>query len=202
MELQAHGHTGDRNTPESFEQDADDVAALLQYLKINKADFFGFSNGGNTAMQIGIRHPQLVNKLIIASAFYKRDGMVRGFFEGLENASLGDMPAPYKTAFLKINSDTNSLKTMFEKDRSRMLQFKDWSDEDLFSIKAPALIISADHDVVIPQHAVEMAQKIPNAQLMILPGSHGSFIGEVATVKQGSKIAELTVAAIEEFLDK
>ncbi|HET6766857.1 MAG TPA: alpha/beta hydrolase, partial [Chitinophagaceae bacterium] len=73
VELQAHGHTSDRDNAESFEQDADDVAGLLEYLKINKAHFLGFSNGGNTAMQIAIRHSQLVNKLVVISSFYKRD---------------------------------------------------------------------------------------------------------------------------------
>src|SRR6187401_1819086 len=57
MELQAHGHTNDRDSAESFEQDANDVAALLSYLKINKPNILGFSNGGHTAMQIGISHP-------------------------------------------------------------------------------------------------------------------------------------------------
>ena len=50
VELQGHGHTPDINRLETFEQDADDVAALMQYLKIENADFFGFSNGGNTTM--------------------------------------------------------------------------------------------------------------------------------------------------------
>jgi pimeloyl-ACP methyl ester carboxylesterase len=77
LELQAHGHTSDRESPESFEQDADDVAALLSYLHINQANIFGFSNGGNTAMQVSIRHPQLVRKLVIASAFYKRSGLAK-----------------------------------------------------------------------------------------------------------------------------
>ena len=67
VELQAHGRTSYRDGAVSFEQDADDVAGLLKYLKINKADFMGFSNGGNTAMQIEIRHPEVVNKLVIAS---------------------------------------------------------------------------------------------------------------------------------------
>src|SRR5436189_329994 len=88
VELQAHGHTNDRDTAESFKQDADDVAGLLSYLKINKADFLGFSNGGHTAMQIGMSHPGIVNKLIIISAFYKKDGTMKGFFEGMENANL------------------------------------------------------------------------------------------------------------------
>jgi len=197
VELQAHGHTRDRDTPESFEQDADDVAALLNYLKITKADLFGFSNGGNTAMQVAIRHPQVVNKLILASAFYKREGMMKGFFDGLENANLGDMPALYKEAYLEINNDSIGLQRMFEKDRARMLQFKDWKDEVLSSIKSPCLIIIGDKDVVTPEHAVEMAHKIP-----ILPGTHGSYIGEAMTAKRDSKIPALTVNVIHEFLEE
>jgi pimeloyl-ACP methyl ester carboxylesterase len=56
-ELQAHGRTSDRDNELSFEQDADDVATLLKNLNIHRADFFGFSNGGTTALQIAIRHP-------------------------------------------------------------------------------------------------------------------------------------------------
>src|SRR5438045_3607663 len=55
VELQAHGHTCDRNAPETFQQDADDVAALLQQINISKASFIGFSNGGSTTLQIAIR---------------------------------------------------------------------------------------------------------------------------------------------------
>ena len=79
VELQAHGHTGDRNAPESFEQDADDVAELLRQLSVSKASFFGFSNGGNTAMQIAIRHPRIVDQLIIASLFTKGKACSKGF---------------------------------------------------------------------------------------------------------------------------
>jgi pimeloyl-ACP methyl ester carboxylesterase len=202
VELQAHGHTNDRDSAESFEQDADDVAGLLQYLKINKAHFLGFSNGGNTAMQIAIRHPDLVNKLVIISSFYKREGMMAGFFEGMQQASLENMPALLKTYYLQINNDQKGLQAMFNKDKERMLHFKDWKDEDMASIKNPSLIIAGDKDVVTAEHTLKMAQIIPNAQLMILPGTHGSFIGEVCAVEEGSKMPETTVTMIKEFLDK
>jgi pimeloyl-ACP methyl ester carboxylesterase len=65
VELQAHGHTSDRDGPESFEQDADDVAGLLNALKIDKANILGFSNGGTTTLQIAIRHPGIVHKIIV-----------------------------------------------------------------------------------------------------------------------------------------
>ena len=202
VELQAHGHTSDRDSAESFEQDADDVAGLLEYLKIDKAHFFGFSNGGNTAMQVAIRHPGTVNKLIIASSFYKRDGMIPGFFDGMEHATLDNMPSPLKTAYLQVTGDKNGLQAMFNKDRTRMLQFKDWPDEALLSVKAPALLVAGDKDVVTVEHVVEMLRKIPGAELMIVPGNHGSYIGEICSVSPGSKLPEMTLAVIEEFLNK
>ena len=66
--------------PLSLEQDADDVAALLKQLHIEKADFMGLSNGGTTCLQIAIRHPRLVRKLVLASATYKRDSHAAGLF--------------------------------------------------------------------------------------------------------------------------
>ena len=200
LELQAHGRTSDRDSDLSFEQDADDVAGLLKYLKIDKADFFGFSNGGNTAMQIEIRHPDVVNKLIIASSFYKRDGLLPGFFEGMQNATLDNMPAPLKTAYLTVAADKVHLQVMHDKDKNRMLQFKDWTDEAISSIKAPTLLIIGDNDIVTPEHALEMLHLIPHAKLMVLPGEHGSYIGEVCSAKKDSKIPGMTVAVIEEFL--
>jgi pimeloyl-ACP methyl ester carboxylesterase len=200
VELQAHGRTSDRDQEETFEQDADDVAALLKYLKIEKANFLGFSNGGNTAMQIGIRHPETVNKLVIASAVYKREGMIPGFFEGMLQANLDNMPAQLKEAYLKVAPDKKGLEPMHDKDKNRMLNFKDWKDDDLRSIKAKTLLLAADHDVVTPEHTIHMYHLIPNAQLMILPGTHGSYLGEVCSAVPNSKIPEMTVNMIEEFL--
>ncbi len=200
VELQCHGHTSDRNSPESFEQDADDVAALLQKLHISRASLFGFSNGGNTAIQIAVRHPEIVNKLILASTFYKREGLQEGFFEGLKQASINDLPQALKSAFLQINPDTSSLLTMFNKDRERMLEFKDWSDEAISSIKAPSLIICGDHDVVRSGHAAVMSGLIENSRLLILPATHGSYIGAAEIENPDIKMIEMTLQIIKVFL--
>ena len=86
VELQAHGRTNDRNQDLSFEQDADDVAALLENLHISKADFFGFSNGGTTVLQIAIRHPEIVNKIVLGSALSKRNGVPDWFWGFMKQA--------------------------------------------------------------------------------------------------------------------
>jgi pimeloyl-ACP methyl ester carboxylesterase len=202
VELQAHGRTSDRNAPESFEQDADDVAGLLKYLNIEKADFFGFSNGGTTTLQIAMRHPEIVNKIIVVSANYNREGMMAGFFDGMQHATIDNMPEALKEGFLKVTPDRNRLQTMFEKDKQRMIDYKDIPDEAIQSIKVPALVMVADNDVMTVGHVLKMSQLIPGAQLVVLPGTHGSFIGEVGTIKKGSKLPEMTVGLAEEFLDQ
>jgi len=112
------------------------------------------------------------------------------------------MPKPLQEAFLKINPDTSALLTMHNKDRDRMIAFTDISDDDLRSIKAPALIINGDKDVITNEHALKMSKVIPNAELMILPGVHGAYIGEICVAVPGSKLPEMTVEVVEEFLEK
>jgi len=202
VELQAHGRTPDIERPLTFKQDADDVASLLKQLKVAKADFFGFSNGGSTALQIGIRHPGIVNKLIIASAMYKRDGLYPWFWEFMNKASLENMPQNLKDAYLKVAPDPNDLQSMHDKDAKRMLEFKDWPDEDLNSITAPAMIIIGDKDVIRPEHALEMSRLLSNSKLVILPGGHGTYIGEVTMANENSRIHQATVLLIEEFLNE
>jgi pimeloyl-ACP methyl ester carboxylesterase len=201
VELQAHGRTNDRNAPESFAQDADDVAALLKYLKVDKANILGFSNGGSTAMQIAIRHADVANKIIVISGAYRRDGFITGFFDSMPHATLDVMPQGLKTAYLKVAPNKNNLQVMFDKDRQRMINFTDWPDEDLIAIKSPALFMVADHDVITIEHTIKMSRLTPNGQLAVIPGTHGSFIGEVETAKPGSKLPVAVAGLIQEFLN-
>lgn len=200
VELQAHGHTADIDRRLSFEQDADDVAALLKQLGIAKADIMGFSNGGTTALQIAIRHPTLVNKLVLASATYKRDGMQPGFWEGMQHASLDNMPPQLKEAYLKVNPDPKGLQAMFNRDVARMLAFKDVSDSDIQAIQAPVLVLNGDTDVVRPEHALALSHTLPHARLAILPSGHGDYLGEISAADKNTQIPVLVTALIEVFL--
>lgn len=200
VELQAHGHTADIDRPLSFEQDADDVAELLKQLGVAKADIFGFSNGASTTLEIAIRHSMLVNKIIVASTMYKKAGAYPWFWEMMAHTTFEQMPQPLKDAYLRINADTNALYTMYKRDVIRMQSFKDIKEEDIKSIKAPAFIIIAEADVVMPEHAVEMYRQLPHAKLAILPGGHGEYIGEIA-MPQDTTLIAATVSMIEKFLN-
>jgi pimeloyl-ACP methyl ester carboxylesterase len=193
FEQQGHGHTADIvDRPFSFEQSADDAAALLRYLKIERADFFGYSNGGSIALQIAIRHPALARKLVVASAMFKRDGLYPEFWESMKHATLGNMPAELREAYLKAAPHPERLQTFHDKSVKRMLEFKDMRDEEIRSIAAPTLVMIGDADVVRPEHAVEMFRLLPHARLAVLPGTD-----HMAIVKR----ADWVVSMIEAFLD-
>jgi len=200
VELQAHGRTSDRGVPSSFLQDADDVAELLKQLNISKTNILGFSNGGQTAMQMGISHPDIVNKLIIASAFYNKSAVPAGFWDGMAVAQFSDMPQVYKDEFLKVNNDPYALFTMFTRDCYRMQNFTGWDEGEIKSIQSPTLIVIGDQDLSLPEHSVEMHRLIPNSRLMVLPGNHGSYMGEILSNIPGSKTPLAFVELLNEFL--
>jgi pimeloyl-ACP methyl ester carboxylesterase len=201
VEMQAHGHTADIDRPLSFQQDADDIAELLKQLNIGKANIFGFSNGASTTLQFAIRHPEMTDKIIVASTFYKKAGAPEWFWDMMSKPTFEGMPQPYKDAFLKINPDTNALHKMYERDVARMQAFPDIPDEQMTSIKAPAFIIIGDRDVTTAEHIGEMHRLISNSRLAIIPGGHGEYIGELTTAQDSTLIAA-TVSMINKFLNE
>lgn len=201
VELQNHGRSDQRSVPETFEQDADDVFALLKNLRTEKATILGFSNGGQTAMQIAISHPEVVSKLIVASSPYKREGFIKGFFDGMKAASLENMPQQLKDEFLKVNPDTAKLRVMFNRDVTRMREFKGWTDNQIKSITAPTLLINGDADVLTPEHAVEMHRMIANSKLAILPGGHGDYMGEITTLGKHARFFDYLTPLVTEFIN-
>jgi pimeloyl-ACP methyl ester carboxylesterase len=172
FEQQGHGRTADIvDRPYRFEQSADDTAALLRHLRIERADFFGYSNGGNIALQVAIRHPALVRKLVVASAMFRRDGLPPEFWESMRSATVENMPAELREAYLRVAPHPEQLSTFHDKCVKRMLEFRDMRPEEIRSIRAPTLVMVADGDIVRPEHAVEMFRLLPNAQLAVLPGT-------------------------------
>jgi pimeloyl-ACP methyl ester carboxylesterase len=201
IDLQNHGMTDHRDIPETFEQDAHDVAALLKELNIEKASFWGFSNGGNTVMQIAHLYPKITEKLIIASSFYKRNGMMDGFFESMAEATLESMPETLKINFLNLNPDFSKLENLFDKDSKRMQTFQDWDEKILTSIEVPVLFISGDKDVMKPEHVVEMWRLVPDAELMILPAGHGSYMMADFEGNTDHHLIDMTANEVVKFLN-
>jgi pimeloyl-ACP methyl ester carboxylesterase len=201
VEMQAHGRTADIDRPLSFTQDADDISVLLKNLGIPKADIFGFSNGASTTLQMAIRHPEQVNKIIVASTFSKKSGAPSWFWDMMSKPTFEQMPMQLKEAYMAVNPDSSGLMKMYHRDVARMQSFPDIKDEDLKHIQAPALIVCGDKDVVTPEHATEMSKLIPHAQLIIFPGGHGDYLGEVTTPYDAT-VVRATADAVEKFLNE
>lgn len=200
LELQAHGRTADRDTPLSFQQDAADVAALLQRLGIRKADMLGFSNGGQTTIEMALRYPDMLNRIILASAFTRRDAISAEFWTVFNQATIDLLPSALKDGFLTVNNNHAALQRMFERDVERMKNFTGWPDDVIASIKTPTLIINATQDVAPVEHAVLMHRLIAGSELAIFPGGHGDYLGTIETMKNGSWPIFNAVPLIEQFL--
>jgi pimeloyl-ACP methyl ester carboxylesterase len=201
VEEQGHGRTTDRDAPVRFDTSADDVAALLGQLQVERADVMGFSNGASVAMQVAIRHPALVRKLVFASSMTKRSGAAPQFWESMAQATFDDMPQPLKDAFLKVNPDPRKLRAMHDKDVERMQHFAEISDDDVRKVSVPTLILLGDRDVPTLEHAVELTHLLPHPQLIVLPGGHGEYLGELIVGNEASHAPRWTVGLIEDFLD-
>lgn len=201
VELQAHGRTADRDKPLSFEQDADDVVALLGNLGVQKADFFGFSNGANTALKIGIRHPEICNRIVAGSFLLKRNGTFPQFWEMMKSPDFTQMPQQYKDSFLKVTPDPAKLMNLFQKCAGRMSNFQDMTDQEIKSIKAPVLLVNGDADVGSSEHVVSISKLIPSSRILIMPGGHGAYIGEVVALQSDDSLYRSFVPVLEKFLD-
>lgn len=193
VEQQGHGRTADVDRPFGFEQSADDTAALMDYLKIEKADLFGYSNGGTIALQLTLRHPRRVRKLVLASSIFKKEGLPSWAWDGIrKSTSVLAMPAELRDAYLKVSPHPEKLQSFHEKCRERMLSFRDMKEADLRSIRAPALVMVGDHGDVSVTHAEETRRLLPGSRLAVLPGTD-----HMEMPKRG----EWQASMIELFLD-
>lgn len=172
IELQGHGHTNDLERPLAYEQMADDVAALMQHLKINDADVFGYSMGGTVALGVAIRHPELVRRLAILGACA---GNLKDAFEPKAYNQFLSIPADFAPPVLKapydrMSPDPSQWPALVAKIKNLGRDFKGYSAAELKSIKAQTLIMIGDREGIRPEHAVEIYRLIPKTQLAIFPG--------------------------------
>lgn len=204
VELQGHGRTADIDRPLTYEQMADDVAALLREIGVERADVFGYSLGGGVALQLGIRHPALVRKLVVVSATYKTEGMypeLRSMIATITPEMFAG--SPMEAEYLRLAPNPDDWPALIAKLKQLDSEIQDWSAQDVRSIAAPTLLIIGDSDVVRPEHAVEMFRLLgggvagdlvglPPARLAVLPGAtHISVMDQT----------DLLLAIVSPFLD-
>jgi pimeloyl-ACP methyl ester carboxylesterase len=206
VELEGHGRSALTDRPLSYEQMADDTAALLGEIDLAQVDIFGYSLGGGVALQIAIRHPDLARKLVVASAPVRADGWhpeILGAMASLGPEAAAAMEAtPLYQAYAAVAPNPDDWPNLVTRVGQLTTGEYDWS-ADVAAIAAPTLLIFGDADSVRPEHIIEMLQVLgggvvgdmgqtANVQLAVLPNTAHS-----AVLMQ----TDLLLAVIVPFLD-
>jgi pimeloyl-ACP methyl ester carboxylesterase len=183
VEQQAHGHTADADRPLTYEQMADDTAALARHLEVAAADVVGYSMGGGIALQLAIRHPALVRKLVLASASFTSDGMHAVALEMFPSITPELFAgSPIEEAYLRTAPDPGGFPKLVEKLKQLDVTPFAWPEEAIRGIAAPTLIVLGDSDGIRLEHAIELfklrgggvmgdLEGLPASQLAVLPGT-------------------------------
>ncbi|MFE3203258.1 alpha/beta fold hydrolase [Embleya sp. NPDC059237] len=200
FDQQGHGRTPDTSRPMSYEQFADDAGALLRALRVERADVLGYSQGGGVALQLALRHPALVGKLVSLSATCRRDGWypsVSKAIDGLDASAFAGTPV--ERAFREHTPDAAAFDAYVAKMKVLGIDDQHITDAQMRSIAAKTMVIAGDADAVRPEHALTMfrlrgggdeaaagsgmLQEVPAARLVILPAtSHVGIFGESAVL--------------------
>jgi pimeloyl-ACP methyl ester carboxylesterase len=209
VDFQGHGRTNDIDRAFGSAAFAADVIGVLDLLGIDRVDVFGFSVGGAVAIELAVRHPERVRKLVASSVSFRADGM-----RGHDNAdAVGSMTVdmiagtPMEQSYLEKSPhpDREHLQRLLDKlGATYEGGFPDWSEDDIRSIAAPTLITVGDADMVSLAHAVEFLrlrggdvngdfEGLPPSQLAVFPGTTHFF---------GLAHTELVLAAVLPFLEQ
>ncbi|HZI21084.1 MAG TPA: alpha/beta hydrolase [Gemmatimonadales bacterium] len=187
VDLQGHGRTADIDRPLSVALMADDIAALIKYLHLERADVMGYSLGGGVALQTAIRHPEVVQKLVVVSTPFRRNGFYPEILaqQGQVGAAAAEamQQTPMYQMYKALAPRPEDWPRLLDKIGAAMKVDFDLS-KDIPGITATTLVVAGDADIFPPAHAVELFGLLgggqrdggwdgsgrPKSRLAILPG--------------------------------
>jgi pimeloyl-ACP methyl ester carboxylesterase len=174
VELQGHGHTADTDRDITLPHLASDVVALLDELGVAQADFFGFSLGGLTALQLAITYPQRVGRLVLVATHYRQEG----YYDEVRTPDWGSPRLPTEAdfremaaAYAKTAPHPEHFQDFLAKCSAAATGDLGWTADDLRALTAPTLLVIGDTDFVRVEHAAEMQRLIAQASLAVLPSA-------------------------------
>ena len=157
VEMQGHGRTADINRDMTHDNLADDVAALLDYLKIPSADIVGYSLGGSVAIDCAIRHPAKVRKVVSISAVMRRDGWVKEGLDAFPHITAETFKgSPIEAEYKQLSPTPDEFPNFVKRVIATALKPYDFGADKLKASKAPMFFIHGDADGVRLEHIAEM----------------------------------------------
>jgi pimeloyl-ACP methyl ester carboxylesterase/uncharacterized protein YndB with AHSA1/START domain len=157
VEMQGHGRTADIPRDITYENLADDVAALLDHLKIPRADLIGYSMGGAVAMQCAIRHPDKVRKVVVISSWFRRDGIVKEGLDALAKLTADAFKgSPIEAEYKKLSPTPDDFPKFVKRLLATSSKGHDIGADQLKASTAPMFFIHGDADGVRLEHIAEM----------------------------------------------
>ncbi len=157
VEMQGHGRTADIPRDITYENLADDVAALLEQLKIPRADLIGYSMGGAVAMQCAIRHPDKVRKVVVISSMFRRDGMVKEALDAFPKLTADAFKgSPIEAEYKKLSPTPDDFPNFVKRILATASKGHDFGADKLKATTAPMFFIHGDADGVRLEHVAEM----------------------------------------------
>jgi pimeloyl-ACP methyl ester carboxylesterase len=167
VDLQAHGPTSDIDRPLSYEQMADDIAALLGRLEIERADIMGYSLGGGVALQTAIRHPEVVRKPGVVSTTFERDGWYPEVLAGMgqvgPEAAEPMKQTPMYRLYASVAPKPEDWPVLLTKLGQLLAQDYEWS-RVVAAMEVPTMIVVGDADSVHTSHAVRLFELLGGGQ--------------------------------------
>src|SRR5438876_1733152 len=157
VEMQGHGRTADIPRDITYENLADDVAALLEQLKIPRVDLIGYSMGGAVAMQCAIRHPDKVRKVVVISSTFRRDGMVKEALDAFPKLTADAFKgSPIEAEYKKLSPTPDDFPHFVKRLLATASKGHDFGADKLKATKALMFFIHGDADGVRLEHVAEM----------------------------------------------
>ncbi|MFC3500162.1 alpha/beta fold hydrolase [Micromonospora krabiensis] len=159
VDLQGHGRTADIDRPLDVTLMADDIAALIEHIGLRKPDVVGFSLGGGVALQVAIRHPHLVDRVVSASAQIRRDAIYAEMLAQQAQVSAAAAEfmkdTPMYELYQRVAPRPEDFPRLLDKIGTAMEKDYDYTEE-VRGLQVPTLIVAADADMAPPSHFVEV----------------------------------------------
>lgn len=191
-DARAQGRTTDGPEPLTYHVMAEDVRALLDHMHVRKADLLGWSDGGDVALDFAMHHPERVDRIVTFGANFRADGLNAPDIAWNRTATAADFGPDMRKFYDSVAPDTAHYEIAMNKVIALWRDEPNWNEADLGRIRAKALIVAGENDVIRPDHTEALAKAIPGATLWIVPGASHSVLQEQPEVVNPRVLSFLT----------